>query len=71
MVPSILARLLPESQGHRRKHRQVMRKHLAGSGVRTRVEKVMALLVESGVVYVLIWVRWWYCAHHSLLLNPS
>ncbi|TBU52920.1 hypothetical protein BD310DRAFT_861149 [Dichomitus squalens] len=38
------------------KHRQVMRKHLAGSGVRTRVEKVMALLVESGVVYVLIWL---------------
>ncbi|TBU53347.1 hypothetical protein BD310DRAFT_830322, partial [Dichomitus squalens] len=38
------------------KYRRTMRSHLSGASYRTRVGKVMALLVESGVIYIIIWV---------------
>ncbi|EJF59396.1 hypothetical protein DICSQDRAFT_19161, partial [Dichomitus squalens LYAD-421 SS1] len=38
------------------KYRPTMRSHLSGASYRTRVGKVMALLVESGVIYIIIWV---------------
>ncbi|TBU37907.1 hypothetical protein BD309DRAFT_567105 [Dichomitus squalens] len=38
------------------KYRRTMRSHLSGASYRTRVGKVMALLVESGVIYIIIWL---------------
>jgi hypothetical protein len=41
----------------RRQHRVFLRKHLGEGDVSMRVEKVLALLIESGFVYCCIWVR--------------
>ncbi|KAI1793628.1 hypothetical protein LXA43DRAFT_941906 [Ganoderma leucocontextum] len=38
-------------------HRQFLRQHLGGVGSSTQVLKVMALLVESGMIYCLVWVE--------------
>lgn len=43
-----------------RKHRIAVQKHLGEGSVSMRVEKVLARLVESGVVYCCLWV-----CHHS------
>jgi hypothetical protein len=40
-----------------RQHRVAVKKHLGEGSVSTRVEKVLALLVESGFVYCCLWVR--------------
>ncbi|KAI0706674.1 hypothetical protein C8Q76DRAFT_629595, partial [Earliella scabrosa] len=37
-------------------HRQLVRSHLRVGNKRTRVEKVLALLVESGICYCILWV---------------
>ena len=40
-----------------RQHRQFLREHLGAGGSSTQVLKIMALLVESGMIYCLVWVR--------------
>ncbi|KAI0313365.1 hypothetical protein OF83DRAFT_1175737 [Amylostereum chailletii] len=37
-------------------HRRLIKRHLRQGSARTRAEKVMALFIESGVVYCLIWI---------------
>ena len=39
-----------------RQHRQFLREHLGAGGSSTQVLKIMALLVESGMIYCLVWV---------------
>ncbi|KAI0310516.1 hypothetical protein OF83DRAFT_1228509, partial [Amylostereum chailletii] len=38
-------------------HRRLIRKHIQSGDGKTQVEKVMTLLVESGVLYCCVWVR--------------
>ena len=40
-----------------RKYRRTIRKDLTGAAPRTRVEKIMVILVESGILYFLVFVR--------------
>ena len=41
-----------------REHRRFVMKYLKESGpARTQVERVLALLVESGILYCVLWVR--------------
>ena len=43
-------------QIYHRKHRQFIKENLGQGSSRTRVEKIMALLVESGGLYCIFWV---------------
>ena len=43
--------------GHCREHRSFLRAHLGTRRSTTTVVRMLALLVESGVAYCLIWVR--------------
>ncbi|KAI0030278.1 hypothetical protein K488DRAFT_87913 [Vararia minispora EC-137] len=38
------------------RHRQLIRRHLSSGAKRTRVERVMSLLIESGTLYCVIWI---------------
>ena len=49
-------------RAHCRQHRQFLREHLGAGGSSTQVLKIMALLVESGMIYCLVWVS----VHRSL-----
>lgn len=44
-------------RGSRRTHWRLIVKHLRLRSGRSQVERVLALIVESGVVYCVIWVR--------------
>ncbi len=48
----------------RRQHRTSVKKHLGEGSVSVRVERIFALLVESGFVYCCLWV----CLNHASLL---
>ncbi|KAM5545691.1 hypothetical protein V8D89_000729 [Ganoderma adspersum] len=45
-------------------HRQFLREHLGAGGSSTQVLKIMALLVESGMIYCLVWVE--FLVYHLL-----
>ena len=48
-----------------RQHRRVIKKNLGKETRRTRVEKILALLIESGFLYCIIWVSDSFCQHFS------
>ncbi|KAH9960357.1 hypothetical protein BGW80DRAFT_1182662, partial [Lactifluus volemus] len=39
-----------------REHRVTIKQHLGECNVSTRVEKILAILIESGLVYCCLWV---------------
>ena len=42
---------------YHRRHRQFIKAQLGEGTARTKVEKILGLLIESGAVYCFIWVR--------------
>ena len=40
-----------------RVHKRIIKNYLTSGGTRTRSEKILALFVDSGVLYTALWVR--------------
>ena len=53
-----------------REHRRIIMTYLKSSSPRTQVERTLALLVESGIMYCIFWVRPIVPENRVLLTGP-